>query len=458
MPSEREYLHRSANLVSPNAFGPELPTVHRLMEAARDSGLVIPSTVKLIAVQHMVRTNLTLFHALFTLGLQPRNTFVIGKGYSTSLSCLRTLRGTGVRVVKDLKPPQPGDYGEAREEDLRAFWRSVDGRGILQRQEKMLIADIGGRLLSLVEDECADFNEKREVIGIEQTTSGIRRLEVRPRAFPVVNVAQAAAKPLHESRLVAQTIIDRVDQRRPGCWPHMRIGVVGMGEIGRAMITALVARGFEVMGADPEDRSRFSSALRPTPLASLVERSEIIFGCTGRDIFQKGLPIRHQPNLVLVSCSSEDEEFRSLLRQANSRGPQEWPAPDVTILGPSGPVTILAGGYPINFDTSGLSVPEQAIQATTALMLAGVLTAASMISDQLKNYPCAFVQLPLSLQAAILEHWRQLSAADWAFSKETNAIASLEYLAEHSAGRALDNQTIFSRTAALMRTRSASVV
>ena len=435
----------------PTELVPELQTVDRLTEAARGAGLTISPEIKLVAVQHMVRTNLTLFRALFKLGLRPANTFVIGKGYSTSASCLRALQGAGTRVSQDLRPPQPGYYEEAREEELRAFWSALDGRGILQRQEKVIVADVGGRLLSRVEEECAEIGGGGKVIGLEQTTSGIRRLEARPRSFPIINVAQAAAKPIHESPLVAETILERVDRRRPGRWPDMRVGVIGLGEIGQAMIAKLSARGVEVMGADIGRRIDSSGAVPSIPLEILVERAEIIFGCTGCDIFNGGLPGRHQPNLVLVSCSSEDVEFRSVLRGASSRAQIEWPAEDVTVDGPSGPVIILSGGYPFNFDSSGISVDEQAIQATTALMLAGILTAASMLSDERAGYPSGFIQLPSLLQAAILQDWRNRWSGDRALLREFDGLATPEYLAARSYGRILDSQAVFARAAALMQ-------
>jgi D-isomer specific 2-hydroxyacid dehydrogenase, NAD binding domain len=436
--------------LSSSGIVPELQTVDRLMEAALSAGLTISPEIKLIAVQHMVRTNLTLFRALFKLGLQPCNTFVIGKGYSTSASCLRALQGAGVQTFQDLQPPPPGRYEEAREAELRAFWRSVDGRKVVKRQEKVILVDVGGRLLSLAEEECVESDKIPRVIGVEQTTSGIRRLEARPRSFPIINVAQAAAKGLHESPLVAETILDRMDQRRPGRWPDMRVGVIGLGEIGRAMIAMLAARGLDVMGSDIGSRIRASNENPSVPLATLVERSEIIFGCTGCDIFKDGLPGGHQPNLILVSCSSEDVEFRGILREGSSVFQTEWPAQDVTIAGPSGPVTILVGGYPLNFDTSGISVAEQAIQATTALMLAGILTAAFMLSEEHQGNPGAFVQLPSLLQAAILQDWRQNWADEQLLQREIDGRATPEYLAAHSLGRSLDRQAVFAKAAAWM--------
>jgi hypothetical protein len=432
--------------ISP-ARGPDLPNVEHLLKAAKAAGLTISPRTKLIAVQHILRTNLALFHALFDLGLQPDNTFVLGKGYSTSPFCLAALEQIGVHATRDLRPPAPGYYEEAREDELRAFWRDIDGRGRLERGEHIIIADVGGRLLSMAEADCAALGRTPAVLGVEQTSSGIRRLESRSRFFPIINVAEAAAKTLHESPLLAETVLERLDRRSPGKWPHVRAGVIGLGDIGQAMIAKLVARGFDALGSDLEPWGPLTPELPVVPLATLMAHAEIVFGCAGADIFLNSLPNQHQSNLILVSCSSEDVEFKTILRQAHDEQQSEWPADDITVSGPCGPITILAGGYPLNFDTSGISMPEQAIQATTALMLAGILTAASVLVKHCEDSRPGFIQLPAALQAAILQDWRRIARDN----RKLEGLASPKYLAAHSVGRQLTDQTLFERTAETMR-------
>lgn len=429
-----------------DALGPELPTVTRLVLASREAGLTIQRSTKLIAVQHMVRTNLTLFRALFALGLEPRNTFVMGKGYSTAPFCLTALARAGANVTEDLERPPSGHYEEARQKALLAFWRDIDGSSMLKAGEQIIVVDVGGRLLSLVEQECANSRAQVDVVGLEQTSSGIRRLEGQNRAFPIVNVAEAAAKALHESPLVAETIVERLERRGLEGWPHLRAGVVGIGEIGRSMVTKLSERGFEVMGTNATETVDPDLAVKLAPFSELLRSAEIVFGCTGSDIFATThLPAELGRGLILASCSSEDIEFRTLLRQAGVGG-GGWPAPDITV----GPARILSGGYPINFDTSGISIPEDAAQTTTALMLAGILTAASLLRDGSSER--GLVQLPSSLQVAVLDHWWATAGAAGPLQKD--ARVTFDYLHARSSGRVLPRQTVFSRIAALTKVKS----
>jgi len=379
---------------------PHLPIVSRLAGAARSAGLRIPPETRVLAVQHMVRTNVTLFRTLFELGLEPVNTFLIGKGYSTSSACQRTLREAGVHVFEDLSPPQPGWYGETRTGELNAFWQTANGPRSLQARQKILLMDVGGRLLSLAETDCQSFSRVENVIGIEQTTSGIRRLQSTRRAFPIINVAQAAAKSFQEPPLLAANILDHLDSRRPGRWPNVRVGVIGLGGVGQAIVTELVARGFDVMGWDRERSLSAVKAIQVPRLDTLVENTEIAFGCTGEDVFKDGFPVRYHENLVLVSCSSEDIEFNTLLRKANCTAHVRWPFQDVAVEGPRGHVIILNESYPLNFDASGISLDEKGVQVTTALMLEAVLAAGQMLGG---DVPAEFVQLPISLQAVILK-------------------------------------------------------
>lgn len=440
------YAQKRAVQAQRDETAPELPTVRRLTDAAQRSGLLIDSEIRLIAVQHVLRTNLSLFEALFSLGLQPRHTYLLGKGYSTSPSCLRALQFFGVHAVQDIGPPPPGYYEDIRERELREFWELAEGKAMIERHEKLLIVDVGGRLLSIAEESVVDCRRPLQIVGVEQTSSGIRRLEGRDRVFPIINVAEAAAKSIHESPLVAETILERVDNCKLPRWPHLRVGVIGTGDIGQAMITALLARGITVLATDVAGGAEPLPNVTRVPLPELVEQVEIIFGCTGTDVFRFGLPGNHQPGLVLVSCSSEDIEYRSLLREAEATSQQEWPAQDVILRGPSGPVTILSGGYPLNFDTSGISIPEQAIQATTGLMLAGILTAAYLLAHPEQSTPNDFVQLPSHLQSAILNQWSREWLRTGHLPRFSLGLKGADYLEAHSVGQVLDCRNVFQQT------------
>lgn len=429
-------------------LGPDLPTVSRLSKAARQAGLVFPSNVMLIGVQHVLGTNVTLFESLIELGLLPQHIYLLGKGYSTSLNSLQALRASQINAFSDLALPLPGGYEEAREAELREFWRAA--KTVLNRRgiESVLIPDVGGRLLAIAEDDAADLHARCRVAGIELTTSGIRRLEMRPRLFPIVNVAQAAAKTRHESPLVADTIISKLNSGSSRLKRGMAVGVIGLGDIGQAIVRNLLARGFDVIATDLGDGEGLASDVEVSPLLDLVVRSDVIFGCTGKDIFEGvGFPPVHRAGVMLCSCSSEDIEFRTLLKGAAGGASTGWPAPDVEILGKCGPITIINGGYPLNFDASEISVPDLDIQVTTALMLAGILTAVKLCELSGPQVPLEFIQLPAALQAAILRDWQKLSRDGSPTVKEVKLSATAERLSAASGGRSFSDQAMFDMAA-----------
>jgi len=62
---------------------------------------------------------------------------------------------------------------------------------------------------------------------------------------------------------------------------------------------------------------------------------------------------------TLISCSSEDKEFLSLLRVINNTSLNVFdPLDDIEYISEFGAkIHLLRGGFPVNFDNSGESVP-----------------------------------------------------------------------------------------------------
>ena len=92
---------------------------------------------------------------------------------------------------------------------------------------------------------------------------------------------------------------------------------------------------------------------------------------------------------VLISCSSQDLEFRSALLSLNdgNHGPvsQRQLTCEVTVPLSEGKLRILRGGFPVNFDGSRESVPAADIQMTRGLLLGAILQAASLIESGQTN-------------------------------------------------------------------------
>jgi hypothetical protein len=143
-------------------------------------------------------------------------------------------------------------------------------------------------------------------------------------------------------------------------------------------------------------------AMSRTPsIDELWYRSSVLWGCSGsdalRDLHRSGSVGERE----LISCSSSDREFRSLLQLLNEdecyRGVSRLS--DVQATFGSDRIIIRRGGFPINFDGSKESVPGADIQLTRGLLFAGIAQAA-VIRDE-----SGTVALDPALQRFILSEW-----------------------------------------------------
>jgi|JI8StandDraft_2_1071088.scaffolds.fasta_scaffold02080_5 hypothetical protein len=350
---------------------PNLPLVNALVDRLQSEGFSFEKSAHLICVQHLLATNITLFKSLFELGIDPARTIVLGKGYSDSQRCIDALRELGATVFAAQDPATPGRYGTRRDEEIKVFWEFVRSRISSDDESPVFVGDVGGRLMLHVSDTLHAGWTRPHVVAVEQTSSGLRRVERNTFRLPLVNLARAAAKCARESRILANGILERIDRESPGNWPNVRACVIGRGSVGNALASALSARDilFEAFG---EDDAGEDEAL----LQEGVKRADVIFGCTGEALFDNWPNSAFRDGQVLVSCSSEDIEFSPLLRLIPEYASSGWPVPHTVIPVGSGTIRILRGGFPINFDDSGVSLPEQEIQITTALTLAAFVAAA----------------------------------------------------------------------------------
>jgi hypothetical protein len=134
-----------------------------------------------------------------------------------------------------------------------------------------------------------------------------------------------------------------------------------------------------------------------------------IFGCSGRDISEASIEqLKITPkDKTLVSCSSEDKEFLSLLRFIETQKPLIF-EPLETIVFQSergGIIRLLRGGFPANFDNSGESVPANEIQLTRALVVGAVLQAIRFLIDEDVLAQSAIHPLSWEMQQFIVSEW-----------------------------------------------------
>jgi hypothetical protein len=75
---------------------------------------------------------------------------------------------------------------------------------------KIIILDDGGALLNVVNNAFKSIPSHISIVGIEQTSSGFRKLEYSQLHFPIFNVARSAIKLVKESPLISKLGTERL--------------------------------------------------------------------------------------------------------------------------------------------------------------------------------------------------------------------------------------------------------
>lgn len=354
---------------------PRLAVLDALCERLRPAVKPALHNVVFVCVQHLLETTGSLFESLIGLGADPRRIHVLGKHYSTNDSVAGDLRSLGCHVYHGSARHGPGQFAAAFQRDVARMWAAAE-RSVEQTQARVVVVDDGGRCLAATPP---GLRKAGRVVGIEQTTSGLSTLVAAARGeLPVVRVATSAAKRRLESPLISDAVLERVGNLLSCAPTTMTCGVVGLGNVGRALARDVRSRGFRVVSFDLRSGDVLEGVTRVDSLAALFREADIIFGCSGSDTMERAeewLPAIIGQK-VLASCSSEDKEFRSLLTSSEGgHDHQAGPLADVRIPLVHATVTVLRGGFPINFDGSRESVPARDIQLTRGLLLGGIAQA-----------------------------------------------------------------------------------
>lgn len=326
----------------------------------------------LVGVQHLLETTGSLFESLISSGLPAQNIFVLGKLYSANKAVEDRLRELGINVLENQVPRRFGTFCDQFASDVRNLWAMVEASGILDRVTQLIVLDDGGYAIAETPNSILD---RLPVQAVEQTMSGLEIARDACAWVPIIDVASSAAKTLLEPHLIREAVFRRTASTiaKPSSF-----GVIGLGNIGQAVASALTQSGHPVFVFDKEKKNlphdRLGNCMCCGTVSQVFDSADTIFGCTGSDF------LAHEPwwmnskgRKTLISCSSHDQEFRTVLRQLcpiEVRNSTELFA-TLEIPTAGGSMSILRGGFPINFDGSRESVPAADIQLTRGLLLAG---------------------------------------------------------------------------------------
>ncbi len=327
--------------------------------------------------------------------------------------------------------------------DINWLWKNVLTQ--IQKDhdvEEILILDHGGHALTFIPEQIL---QKYKVVGVEKTTGGLINLENQGMPpFPLIGVAHCAAKKILESPLIAEAVVTKLLPLIPIRNANLICGVVGYGAIGKSVATKLLALGHKVIIFDNDSQQLKNITSKDvtvtTDLSALVAFSDYIFGCTGRDITTSLDIFRLSPkNKTLISCSSEDKEFLSLLhliqRKKNGKVATQ-PLENIEYENDAGGIIrILRGGFPINFDNSSESVPAQDIQLTRALVLGSILQAIQFFKRPEILDTNFIYSLDSKIQKFVVNEWLKCQPTNRFSKKVIASFQDINWIRENSGGQ-----------------------
>ena len=321
----------------------------------------------LIAHQHLLPSTVPMFELLTERLLDPAHTYVLGKPYSTIPSVSEELNARGINVVKNKDSYTRGRYAYEILDDVATLWSRFLQVHDPAEFERILIIDEGGYLAATVPEQL-----RAHAVAVEQTASG--SFADKEKRVPVIQVALSAAKRFFESPFIGRSIWQRFVAENMN--PEGTIGVIGLGYIGREVARQACNSGFHVVGWDKQARSNFHDApfKRVTTLAELLRSADIVFGCSGVDCLSSAGENHLSRPQIMISGSSGDIEFSSLLADGKQQVGYECLLDNVSSNSVSA-IQILNGGFPYNFNRMSELESEREIVLTRALMVTGVAQA-----------------------------------------------------------------------------------
>lgn len=413
-----------------NSF-PSLPVLSRLQNRVAQLAGLNWDQVSIVAVQHLLESTGSLLHELTILGVPPHRIHILGKHYSSNRDIIDALHTEGFNVYKSTEDHPPGQFSTIFRADVSAMWANVLGSYTREMPSLVIVLDDGGRCIEAIPE---DLSRSCRVIGIEQTTSGIRTTR---NHIDVIQVATSAAKKLLEPPLISEATFDKVTKYLPVREKALRCGVIGLGNIGKAIAHSLMAMGHDVFGTDKDPilSKGIPNVSWCKDARAVLNNAEYIFGCAGEDVFfAENIVDNIRGTKILLSVSSEDVEFNSLIRAIDHRDNLS-PHQDISITLPSASLRIVKGGFPVNFDGTRTSVASEAIQLTRGLLLGAVVQAALLRKLGKRSAPASNLMLDPNLQEFVVREWCSVYSRSAQISGDlTEKFKDVAWIAANSQG------------------------
>jgi hypothetical protein len=338
------------------------------------------------------------------IGFDPSKIIVIPKAYSTVPETLHELKAMGIRVEASIGKIQVGHYNAYAAPTLKSACdfaaKFIDDRRDARRA---ILLDDGGSLTEFWYK--SQLHEKIKTTSVQQTTSGVYRNPTNCKKLIKINVAGSAAKRWFESHVIASGITRKLTEIEYRL-SDSRIGIIGYGAIGQAIAKEVMKYTDPSLIRIHDKNVRTEKFKNTSSLGSLINNSNLIFGCTGRNCFARaeGL-LNHRSNspITFISCSSRDVEFLSLLHAYAQPTDDAFGNIDLQA---DKLHKVLNGGFPINFDRIKEHETESEISLTRALTLSGILQGLGKFDH---NNEAVITPLGPKAQKITVETWLRLN-------------------------------------------------
>ena len=354
-----------------------------------------------------------LFGAIMESRIAHGRSIIVGKHYST----VRQAFPPEHYLVHELPEiVYKRGYFEAAFKALLNSWCHDLVNAVADGKHKIVvILDDGGYVSGFLVEKFLKHNCRMVVV--EQTTSGLKYARDYP--CPVVTVASSILKREVESVFIADSVFQALVRRRISIQAGVKCGIIGFGAVGTALCRALKKRGIKGIHVFDRDSNRRIAAAKEGFKAlqdakSFVEQTDLIFGCTGKDVGEMIKPMavrRGLKKLLCVSCGSGDGEFLSwissqeqvrLYRRGDRIGGNGLDNIDGQF--GSGSFRVLNGGFPINLDRSAKSDPIDDFVLTRMLVFCGILQAITLAGKNWSNEN-RVISLHKDLERAVHDVW-----------------------------------------------------
>lgn len=335
---------------------------------------------------HLTTSAIAAVDILLAAGVVPTRILLIAKNYDYAYRDFvqSQLSARNIRVISD--------------EDLQAgaIFQVEDMIASLSPLRILTVED-GGELLSVIQDR--PLLAEHWIGGVEQTTRGLRRIELIKPQRPIVALPTSKIKAEFEAPHIAVSGIQALRNFFPhDCLADWTIAVLGLGQIGKHFLIALDDVGCEIRGFDPDPVQRLKSTnIRgkaiTTSSADAVRGADLIVGTSGKLSIGADVIAESAPHARIGSLSSERVEVDvNYLEQISGHQRPLLQHPEYFstnrrigtryILANGRQVDLLCEGRPLNFSEQGVLCEKHADLIVGWLVLCGLAVASGQFKGQ----------------------------------------------------------------------------